>query len=557
MWALARSPDPDLALRALDRLAGANAREWTACEAALRGDVVLRGRLFALLGGSTALGDHLVSHPDRWRRLTAAAPDACTDVATRTASLLTAVGADPDGPPAGAQGAAAASLRDSEAVNALRTAYRDEMLALAAADLAAVSEPSLPILPLEDVAAQLADLATAALRAALAVALAETDGEPGRLAVIAMGKTGGAELNYVSDVDVVFVAEPADQGTTRLAARMMRIAGEACFPVDANLRPEGTAGRAGPHARRARGLLQAVGQDLGVPGAAQGAPGRGRPRPGQGLRRGRRADGVDGRGPARLRRGRAGHAPPRRGARAPGPRRPRAQARPRRAARRRVRRPAAPARARPRRSRAPLPDDARRARHPREPRVRRARRRGEPRRLLPLPAPAGAPAAAAAHAPHASAARRGRHGRAALARTGRQAAARRPARRRRGADRGVAAHARRVRRLHEKLFYRPLLDAVSRVSDAGLSAEAATVRLGALGWASPEGALHHIRRADRRGVAGGRDPEGRCCRCCSTSSPAPRTRTAGCWPTAACPRRSPAPPGTCACCGTRGWSPSG
>jgi [glutamine synthetase] adenylyltransferase / [glutamine synthetase]-adenylyl-L-tyrosine phosphorylase len=118
---------------------------------------------------------------------------------------------------------------------------------LAATDLAAVSEPSLPVLPLEDVAAQLADLATAALRAALAVALAETDAagtsEPGgRLAVIAMGKTGGAELNYVSDVDVVFVAEPADAATTRLASRMMRIAGEACFPVDANLRPEGRQG---------------------------------------------------------------------------------------------------------------------------------------------------------------------------------------------------------------------------------------------------------------------------------------------------------------------------
>ena len=25
-----------------------------------------------------------------------------------------------------------------------------------------------------------------------------------------MGKTGGRELNYVSDVDVIFVAEPAD-----------------------------------------------------------------------------------------------------------------------------------------------------------------------------------------------------------------------------------------------------------------------------------------------------------------------------------------------------------
>ena len=54
-------------------------------------------------------------------------------------------------------------------------------------------------------------------------------------------------------------------------------------------------------------------------------------------------------------------------------------------------------------------------------------------------------------------------------------------------------NARRVRRLHEKLFYRPLLDAASRVSAAGLSPEAATVRLGALGWVSPEGALHHLR----------------------------------------------------------------
>src|SRR6185312_2609456 len=124
-------------------------------------------------------------------------------VEARTATLLAAVGADPAAPPAGAEGGGAARLRDSEAVDALRTAYRDEMLVLAASDLAAVSEPSLPVLPLDDVAAQLADLATAALRAALAVALAETESgaatEPGgRIAVIAMGKTGGAELNYVS-----------------------------------------------------------------------------------------------------------------------------------------------------------------------------------------------------------------------------------------------------------------------------------------------------------------------------------------------------------------------
>ena len=109
MWALARSPDPDLALRALDRLAGANAREWTACDAALRGDVVLRGRLFALLGGSTALGDHLVSHPDRWRRLTAAAPDAVHRRRHPHRDVADGRRRGPDGPPAGAEGGAAAA----------------------------------------------------------------------------------------------------------------------------------------------------------------------------------------------------------------------------------------------------------------------------------------------------------------------------------------------------------------------------------------------------------------------------------------------------------------
>ena len=56
-------------------------------------------------------------------------------------------------------------------------------------------------------------------------------------------------------------------------------------------------------------------------------------------------------------------------------------------------------------------------------------------------------------------------------------------------------NARRVRRLHEKLFYRPLLDAVSRLptDSARLSESAAVARLGALGWASPEGALNHLR----------------------------------------------------------------
>ncbi|HXV94578.1 MAG TPA: bifunctional [glutamine synthetase] adenylyltransferase/[glutamine synthetase]-adenylyl-L-tyrosine phosphorylase [Pseudonocardia sp.] len=241
MWALARSPDPDLALRAVERLAQA-APDWAECDAALRGDEVLRGRLLGLLGASTALADHLITHPDRWRRLAGDVPGQAADP---TAALLTAVGADPDAPPAGAPGGTRAAVTGAEAVTALRTAYRDQMLVLAAADLGAVAEPAAPVLPVEDVAARLADLAAAALRAALAVAVAETDTE-GRLAVIAMGKCGGRELNYVSDVDVVFVADPGPDGTlqatTRLANRMMRVAGEAFFQVDANLRPEGRQG---------------------------------------------------------------------------------------------------------------------------------------------------------------------------------------------------------------------------------------------------------------------------------------------------------------------------
>jgi glutamate-ammonia-ligase adenylyltransferase len=55
-------------------------------------------------------------------------------------------------------------------------------------------------------------------------------------------------------------------------------------------------------------------------------------------------------------------------------------------------------------------------------------------------------------------------------------------------------HAREVRRLHEKLFYRPLLSSVARLAsdDVGLSPEAARSRLEALGYEDPAGALRHL-----------------------------------------------------------------
>ncbi|MGH8971456.1 MAG: bifunctional [glutamine synthetase] adenylyltransferase/[glutamine synthetase]-adenylyl-L-tyrosine phosphorylase, partial [Actinomycetes bacterium] len=55
-------------------------------------------------------------------------------------------------------------------------------------------------------------------------------------------------------------------------------------------------------------------------------------------------------------------------------------------------------------------------------------------------------------------------------------------------------HAREVRRLHEKLFYRPLLASVARLGpdEARLTPEAARSRLEALGYLDPPGALRHL-----------------------------------------------------------------
>ena len=74
-------------------------------------------------------------------------------------------------------------------------------------------------------------------------------------------------------------------------------------------------------------------------------------------------------------------------------------------------------------------------------------------------------------------------------------------------------HAREARRLHEKLFYRPLLDAVARLpADAvRLTREEARARLEALGYDDPAGALRHI-QALTSGCPAGPPSSARCCR---------------------------------------------
>ena len=242
LWALSRSPDADLALRTLVRLRSAVGDEWSEIDGLVRAERAFRGRLFAVIGSSDALADHLVAEPSSWRLLLA---DELPDRAEVDRLMLASVGAEPvPGEVEKGNRVYRSALTGPKAVIALRLAYRNLILQLAAHDVASTVEDE-PVMWLPEVGAYLSDCADAALTAALAVAFAEVCGDdpiPVRLAVVAMGKCGARELNYVSDVDVIFVSDPADGTAARIAGEMMRIGSLAFFEVDAALRPEGKSG---------------------------------------------------------------------------------------------------------------------------------------------------------------------------------------------------------------------------------------------------------------------------------------------------------------------------
>ncbi|MFJ2604679.1 bifunctional [glutamine synthetase] adenylyltransferase/[glutamine synthetase]-adenylyl-L-tyrosine phosphorylase [Streptomyces sp. NPDC087425] len=234
--ALGATADPDLALLGLVRLLEAqpdpSRRELLDTLIAAK---PLRDRLLGVLGASAALGDHLARHPRDWEALVTYEPS----------DLHPGVEEFEHG------------LAEATDPVSLRVAYRRCLLSIAARDVCGTTD-------LPETAGELADLATATLRAALtlAQAAAPDDAAQCRLSVIAMGKCGGHELNYVSDVDVIFVGEgvassdgtltegaegKAMRAATRLASHMMRICSEttvegSIWPVDANLRPEGRNG---------------------------------------------------------------------------------------------------------------------------------------------------------------------------------------------------------------------------------------------------------------------------------------------------------------------------
>ena len=247
----ASAADPDAALSALARIAR---RDPAAVGSALRR---VGPTLWLLLGASSGFAEFYQRHPEELAEL----PEpggALPSGDDLVAELRAAVDADTSG---------FAAHGDESTWVALRVRYRRLLARIAAFDLSADD----PVAVLPAVAATLADAAGAALEASLCVARTRVAGAAGtglfprdqvaatRLAIIGMGKTGARELNYVSDVDVIFVGGGTEALTseigesrvidiaTRLAVQTMRgISGMEIEPplweVDANLRPEGKQG---------------------------------------------------------------------------------------------------------------------------------------------------------------------------------------------------------------------------------------------------------------------------------------------------------------------------
>lgn len=178
--------------------------------------------LSRVLGSGRLLGEVLVHVPEELQAI--ATPESLGGVKPREQLIREA--------------ASSLEWRDPEKrLDGLRRYKRREMLNIGLRDLAGEID-------VEGVGSALSDLADSALEAAL--------GSPSvPFAIIGMGKLGGRELNYSSDVDVMFVHDGDPAAAEKEAERLLSSVGEVtpegqAFKVDAALRPEG---KSGPLAR--------------------------------------------------------------------------------------------------------------------------------------------------------------------------------------------------------------------------------------------------------------------------------------------------------------------
>ena len=232
---VAKAQNPDQSLELLLRLA----RNHTSQLKAFGSKASHLERLCLILGASSALFDFLDRHIENLSLLEGKPSLPTLDDHSR--ELLAQAGS----------------------VAQIRIGYRKQLTKIASFDIEQLD----PVAGVGSVAASLADLAGATLDAGLTLArqeisnsentvsFPESEVSATKVAVIGMGKCGARELNYISDVDVIFVGEPsgtlessrAMEIATKLVTRMMRIMDEvgnepSLWQVDANLRPEGKSG---------------------------------------------------------------------------------------------------------------------------------------------------------------------------------------------------------------------------------------------------------------------------------------------------------------------------
>ncbi len=232
--------DPDQALKYLVQL---RERAGETLDSVLANPDLAR-RLIRLLGASSGLGEFYRRRPEELTHLDAST-DRLPTVEEIHAELETGIGA-----PDGARGGSNTAVVD------LRIRYRRMLSRIAAFDLSQDDQ----LAGVDRVGACLADLAGVTLDVALTHARRSApfpaqEVAATRLTVIGMGKTGAHELNYVSDVDVIYVAEAepvisterAVEIATWLAIRLGKTIQSPdiepeLWELDANLRPEGKDG---------------------------------------------------------------------------------------------------------------------------------------------------------------------------------------------------------------------------------------------------------------------------------------------------------------------------
>jgi [glutamine synthetase] adenylyltransferase / [glutamine synthetase]-adenylyl-L-tyrosine phosphorylase len=221
---LSETPDPDLGLLQLRHLAEGTARSQ-ALAGAFREAPGAAERVSRLLGSSRVVGQALRRHPEFVPSL---ADDALLAREKTRKELVEE-----------ALGTLSWRHDDEERREGLRRFKRRELLRVAARDL-------LGFATVEAVGRELAALAEACLEVTLRFVE-----PPVPFAVIAMGRLGGRELSYASDIDVLFVYEGSGgddfEAAERTATRVVKEIGATTaegqtFRIDANLRPEGKRG---------------------------------------------------------------------------------------------------------------------------------------------------------------------------------------------------------------------------------------------------------------------------------------------------------------------------